>query len=98
MKIYQRTVPAAGTPVQLTTEAKSYCNGMHIFAEKANMAANTGPVYVGTKGMNKTSGAGVIAKIASGGSYAIDTSEPGHVNGIWVDADNNADGVRIVFP
>lgn len=98
MQVYQKTVPTPGTAVQLTTASLSFCQGLIATAEKANMAANTGAVYLGLKGMSKTTGAGVIAKIASGGSFTIYENGPMAASALYVDADTANDGVRVVFP
>ena len=97
MRVFQKTVAAAGTPEQLTTTKLTSCGSVLVFAEKANMAANTGAVYLGLKGMSKTTGAGVIAKLASGGSLVIPEIEGTASDALWVDADTNGDGVRVVW-
>jgi hypothetical protein len=58
-------VPAAGTPVRLTStqpdpSAPFACHGIFIQA----LPANAGKVYVGTSALNKTTLAGVIGIIA----------------------------------
>lgn len=97
MRVFQKTVAAAGTPEQLTTTKLTSCCSIVVFAEKANMAANTGAVYLGLKGMSKTTGANVVLKLATGTSFTLPEIEGTPSDSFWVDADNNGDGVRVVW-
>mgnify|MGYP000904064145 CR=1 FL=1 len=97
MRVFQKTVATPGTAEQLTTTRVTVCGSLIIYAEKANMAANTGPVYFGLKNMNKSTGVGVIAKLASGASLVIPNAGQCLTDGFWVDADNANDGVRVVI-
>jgi|SRR5579872_1851907 len=102
------TVAAAGTPVPLATAsdtAHGYPQDKDLWCHRLvckapfttpNMTGNAGAIYIGKKGLNRTTGANVIMVLLPGDSQALDGTGPGNclwVPGIYVDADNTGDSV-----
>lgn len=95
------TVAAAGTPVRLTNNFVSDPDHMNALVSKLNVQAltdNTGPVYLGYAGMNRTTLAGVLAIIPQGSTWtfgefnALNTIKP---HDLYLDADNNGDAALV---
>lgn len=111
-----KTVASAGTPVAVLTDTvglDAYRQGLlptiasSVFAQA--LPGNTGYVYIGLKGMNKTTKAGVLAIIAVPTGTdpactalpAVNIASPGgapnmvNPNDLYIDADQNDDGALI---
>ena len=105
-----RTVTTAGTPVLLfsTTEVPVAAQGIwpvrvvDIRVEALN--ANTGLIYIGVKGMSKTTGVGVLFTLSAPGGNPIvnaenfsrffDGANRFRPQDYWMDSDVNGEGVR----
>lgn len=103
------TVTVPGTAVQLTSNLLNFspkvttaltdlvvANKVSLTASKAAGAANTGNVYVGQNGMNKSTLVGVIAIIGVGGAWSWTHNVGLNVYEIdkwYLDADTAGDGV-----
>lgn len=90
-------VTVAGTPVQLAT---SGYQPIHAFLIEV-LPTNTGRIYVGLAGMNKTTFVGVLAILAVPTanllptfSAAITIAPNGlHMEDLWIDAEVNGEGI-----
>lgn len=96
------TVPTPGTPVSLisTLIANGLCqNGDAVTVNKVEVQAlpgNTGSVYLGVVGMNKATGANVIAVLKAGQDWGITNNVSVNTYDLEtyvVDADVAGDGV-----
>lgn len=85
------TVASAGTPVQVNAQATNFARCRTLCV---STAGNTGVVYLGFKGMNKSTGAGVLAVFQKdqynlfgdeGAGLQFDTSD------LYLDAATNGD-------
>lgn len=93
-------VPAPGTPVALTLPSGMAIKTVHAILIEA-LAANTGKVYIGLVGMNKTTLAGVITVLPVPTTNLLPTfsaSIAQAANGLpastlFVDADQATDGI-----
>jgi hypothetical protein len=90
-------VPTPGTPVPLSVSP--LLAAIRIQARSAPASQNVGNVYIGTKGMNKSTGAGVYAVL---GPEAVEPFPPHggpwfDVGQLYLDADNANDGVVIGY-
>jgi len=95
------TVATAGTPVTLAQNATNQSpNRCHSFLVQV-LSTNLGKIYIGQRGMNKTTLAGVFAVLAvptanilqsfsATLSYAPNDFT---ASGIYIDADNSGEGV-----
>jgi hypothetical protein len=86
------TVAAAGTPVQLSAPTGIQRSKWLIIQP---LAGNTNNIYVGNKGMNKTTLAGVFAILAPTAQPLPIFVEGASLNmeDIWIDADTNGNAV-----
>ena len=96
-------VAAAGTPVQITTDSTLRANRIRF----AVVIGQTGRIYLGAAGMNKTTGAGVIKEFwptGAGGAIA-DAWEVADGSGsntlrlsdFWVDAGTSGEGLMVSY-
>lgn len=104
------TVAAAGTPVSvlqnfsgLDTDAEARVGTLmgrlavkSIFVQAKS--GNSGVVYVGTRGMDSTTGDGVIAELAAGAAITIHSSESMNLFNLldfFIDAATNDDAAYV---
>lgn len=98
------TVTSAGTPVRLTTNEStpSARLGCHAFMVES-LSTNTGKIFIGTSGMNKTTLAGVVAILAIPTSNILPVFTVGfsgapnafNLADYYVDADNSGEAVLV---
>lgn len=95
------TVSTAGTPVLAIANFSSDSDFTSLYANKLEVAAlpsNSGMIYVGYSGMNRSSLAGVIAMIQPGGSW-IFTENAGmnvfDVSRLYLDADTDSNAALV---
>lgn len=102
------TVPAAGTPVNVPVPPSVAGPGspglttVHAFVVQA-LAANTGKVYIGIAGLNKSTLANVLivlpvptANLLPAFSVSITAAANAlSLSDLWIDVDNNGDGVLL---
>lgn len=92
-------VTSAGTPQALWPSSLP-CDAVNILPMKGPTTANVGNIYIGTKGMNKTSLVNVLYILASGQPATTVRSRAtfkDDVNNYYIDADNSGDGAVISF-
>lgn len=103
------TVPAAGTPVNVPVPvlpgagpAVPPLSTVHAFVVEV-LAGNTGKIYIGVAGMNKTTLVGVIVVLPVPTANLIPTFSVSltaaanalSLSDLWIDADTNGEGVLI---
>lgn len=97
------SVAAAGTPVQVSTDTTLRVNRIRF----AVVIGQTGRIFLGSAGMNKTTGVGVIKEFwptGAGGAIADawevadsaggDTLRP---SDFWVDANTSGEGLMVSY-
>ena len=87
------TVPAPGTPVVFSS-LPLLVGKARVHARSAPGVQNVGNVYIGSAGMNKTTGAGVYRVLGPEDSEVLENTDLGQW---WVDADTVGDGIVIGF-
>ncbi len=87
-------VPVPGTPVRVYAGSPAV-RGKSIVVQA--LAANAGPVFIGTAGMLKATGAAVSAQLAASASISFDAQEGNPLNPeqLYVDANNAGDGIYV---
>lgn len=100
------TVATPGTAVNLlagkvAAQGQNFrCAAILLTAGKAPGTENTGRIYIGEQGMNKTTGAGVVLTLEPGETNSIAHTHSNNLlfpEQLWMDADTAADGARIAF-
>lgn len=91
------TVPTPGTPVPLSATALNAA--IRVQARSAPGSQNVGNVYLGSKGMNKSTGAGVYAVLGpeDTGHFPPHGGPWFDLGQLYLDADNAGDGVLVAF-
>jgi hypothetical protein len=85
------TVPTPGTPVPLS--ASPLLSSGRVQPRSAPGVVNVGNVYLGTKGMNKSTGAGVYAVLSPEQVEGFPLTPAVDLAQLYLDADNAGDGV-----
>ena len=97
------SVATSGTPVQVSTNLSLYVNRVRF----AVVIGQTGRVFLGTSGMNKTTGAGIVKEFwptGAGGAIADswEIHDPTGANTLrladfWVDANTAGEGLMVSY-
>lgn len=90
------TVPTPGTPVPLASSGLLVASA-RLQPRSAPTVVNVGNVYIGTQGMNKTTGSGVYAVLSPEQVEGFQLGPYVDVAQIFLDADNAGDGVLAAY-